>query len=151
MDRKGIWCFSMDRILPSDTICAYLSGMHMQVSEPTQYQCKVKVFNAVKRKKPITRQLHDFHGRFATIVQLTRHATEELKDALPKDCSVDREISLWVQPREEDDTDSDDPELDRRRKKTSRHRPSGRTRRKKSRRYTVTLKQSTAIATLFHN
>lgn len=79
----------MDRTLPSDTMCAYLCGMHMQVSEPTQYQYKVKVFNAVKRKKPITRQLHDFHGRFATIAQLTRHVTKELKDALPKDCSVD--------------------------------------------------------------
>ncbi len=120
-------------------ITVWLS-LHMQLPCRMKYQYKVKVFNPIKRKKPITRQLHDFHGKFESIAQMKTQITQELKDALPKDCSVDvgyfegrqsskvwlvsvkdlqlmyhkakagGEISLWVQPGEEGDSDSDDPE-----------------------------------------
>lgn len=43
-----------------------------------KYQYKVKIMNPKKRKKALTRQLHDFNGRFSTIEHLKDHIRREL-------------------------------------------------------------------------
>lgn len=39
----------------------------------------------MRRKKRITRQLHDFKDKFESVAQLKAHVIRELKDELPKD------------------------------------------------------------------
>ena len=52
------------------------------------YQYKVNVLTPVKRKKAITRQLHDFKGKFESVSQLKTQIDTELGDELPNS-SVD--------------------------------------------------------------
>lgn len=115
----------------------------------SQYQYKVKVFTPVKRKKAITKQLHDFKGKFESISQLKAQLTTELRDELPRNESLDVgyfdgrqslkmwlvsakdlegmyekaknscEIFLWVQTCEDTDDDSDDAEPSRKKRKQS--------------------------------
>ena len=48
------------------------------------YQYKVKILNPQKRKKAVTRQLHDFNGRFSTIECLKDHICKELHSEFPR-------------------------------------------------------------------
>ena len=50
---------------------------------------KVKVLNPIRRKKAITRQLHDFTGRFSTVLQVKQQIIKELGDILPTSPSPD--------------------------------------------------------------
>ena len=53
------------------------------------YQYKVKIMNPEKRKKALTRQLHDFNGRFSTIEHLKDHICTELHSEFPCHTSLD--------------------------------------------------------------
>ncbi len=98
------------------------------------------------QKKNITRQLHDFKGKFETVAQMKAQVIRELRDELPKYPTVDvgyfegrqsskiwlvsdkdlesmyhkakngSEIFIWVQNNE---NDSDDPEPEKKKKKPS--------------------------------
>lgn len=116
---------------------------------PLEYQYKVKVLNPVRRKKPITRQLHNFKDKFESVPQMKAHVIRELKDELPKDPSLDigyfegrqsskvwlvsakdldsmyrkakngSELSLWVQSLQDDEEDSDDLEPEKKKSSES--------------------------------
>lgn len=113
-----------------------------------QYHYTVKILNPVKRKKAVTRQLHDFKGKFETVEQLKEQIIKELSDELPGHPVIDvgyfegrqslkvwivslkdlhslysktksgSEIFLWVQGVEEDNQSSDG-EPERKKRKTS--------------------------------
>ena len=99
------------------------------------YSYKVKVLNPIKRKKAVTRQMHEFKGRFQTVKQLKTQIFEELCDELPEDsasevgyfegrqasskvwmvtkkdldamyCEGERDFFLWIQTVEEESDDS---------------------------------------------
>ncbi len=106
----------------------------------------MKVLNPVKRKKPITRQVHDFKGKFESVAQLKAQIFKALRDELPKDPTADvgyfegrqsskvwlvsdkdlesmyrkaksgSEIFLWVQSFEDTMNDSD-PEPEKKKKR----------------------------------
>ena len=67
------------------------------------YQYKVKIFNPLRRKKAITRNIHDFKEKFDTVSQLKSHIVNELQDELSEDPIVDvgyfetrQSLKVWV-------------------------------------------------------
>jgi len=49
----------------------------------------VKATNPMKRKKPITRQLHHYDKKFESVSQLKSHITDELTEEMPNHASTD--------------------------------------------------------------
>ena len=66
------------------------------------YQYKVKILNPQKRKKAVTRQLHDFNGRFSTIECLKDHICKELHSEFPRRTLLNvgyfegRQAQVWI-------------------------------------------------------
>ena len=116
------------------------------------YQYKVKIMNPEKRKKALTRQLHDFNGRFSTIEHLKDHICTELHseflchtsldvgyfegrqsqkvwivsekdlDGMYSKFKADSEILLWVEIVKHQDSDDSDEPERKREKKPERKR-----------------------------
>ena len=113
-----------------------------------KYNYKVKVLNPFKRKKAVTRQMHDFKGRFETVNQLKTQIFKELCDELPEDSASEvgyfedrqasskvwmvkkkdldamyreggRDFFLWIQTTDEDSDDSDEGESCSKKKSSS--------------------------------
>ena len=108
----------------------------------------MKIFNPVRRKKAVTRNLHDFKGRFESVTQLKGCIMSELQGELPDDPMIDvgyfetcqsskvwvvsrkdlklmydkaknGVIYLWVQVGEGDENDSDNPEPKSKKRKSA--------------------------------
>lgn len=62
-------------------MCSCYLYIYIQSGVPILY--KVKVLNPIRRKKATTRQLHDFTGRFTTVLQVKQQIIKELGDILP--------------------------------------------------------------------
>ena len=66
----------------------YHCVFNMQSRVPILY--KVKVMNPIRpRKKATTRQLHDFTGKFSSVLQVKQQIIKELSDILPPSQSPD--------------------------------------------------------------
>ena len=62
----------------------------------------------MRRKKAVTRNLHDFSGKFESVSQLKDHIVNELQDELPNDPIIDlgyfeksQSLKVWVVSRKD--------------------------------------------------
>lgn len=61
----------------------------LSLSPQSPITYKVKILNPNKRKKPLTRLLHNFTGKFRTIEEIKEKLHSEFEDVLPESSSLD--------------------------------------------------------------
>ena len=103
----GLWCASFGVSLASQTLSpcvrvrlARLFGVGfvrdryrpliLSPQQSKRFNYKVTILNSTKRgKKPITRQLHHFDGKFRSVTDVKVHLMEELGDEVPSTIHFD--------------------------------------------------------------